>query len=77
MNLLSTSTLTQVRNPFFVQLGLLTSYVFLFGNEMLLTSYYASCLLTILVSISQKTTHPGFNKCLDSRTVSDSFWIYS
>ena len=32
-------------------IGLLVSYIALFGNEMLLTSFFASCLLTVIVSI--------------------------
>ncbi|XP_066282351.1 protein C-mannosyl-transferase DPY19L1-like [Branchiostoma lanceolatum] len=33
-------------------LGLMVSYVLLFGNEMLLTSFYASCLLTVMAVVS-------------------------
>ncbi|XP_078672163.1 protein C-mannosyl-transferase DPY19L1-like [Branchiostoma floridae x Branchiostoma belcheri] len=33
-------------------LGLMVSYVLLFGNEMLLTSFYASCLLTVMAIVS-------------------------
>ncbi|XP_078591642.1 protein C-mannosyl-transferase DPY19L1-like [Branchiostoma floridae x Branchiostoma japonicum] len=35
-------------------LGLMVSYVLLFGNEMLLTSFYASCLLTVMAIVSFK-----------------------
>ena len=33
------------------QAGFLGGFVLLFGNEMLLTSYFASCLLTIWVRL--------------------------
>ena len=45
------SLLYKLTNTFvFLQLGLLVSYVMLFGNEMLLTSFYASCILAVSVS---------------------------
>ena len=36
---------------FHMQAGLLGGFVLLFGNEMLLTSYFASCLLTVWVRL--------------------------
>ncbi|XP_071152611.1 protein C-mannosyl-transferase DPY19L1-like [Mytilus edulis] len=33
-------------------IGLLVSYLALFGNEMLLTSFFASCLLTVLIIVN-------------------------
>lgn len=40
-----------------LQVGLLASYVLLFGNEMLLTSFFFSSLVTIFVSIHPIITH--------------------
>ena len=48
-------------------IALLTNYVFQFGNEMLLTSFYASSLLSVLVIVKMEEKIEGSVKNLIAR----------